>query len=107
MTDFTPQSTDRSNDNTNPNVTNVVLEGSVVIDVATSGSYFEGTVDVTFPIDTVYSNLDVEAWIRVQTSGGANPVAYYKMPFTDITNAGVVAKCAFIYVTQPTKSGIY
>ncbi len=104
MTDFTPQSTDRANDNTNPNVTNVVLEGQATLVSLGSNSY---SVTVTFPLDSQYANLEIEAWVRVQTSGGLNPVRHYKMPFHIPTNATTTLYSGWILIGEPQRTGTY
>lgn len=104
MTDFVPQSTDRVNDNTNPRLTNVVLEGQA--NMVSLGSNFYA-VTVTFPLDSQYANLDVEAWYRVQTSGGLNPVRYYKVPFIIPASSTTIDYSAWLLIGEPQRTGTY
>lgn len=107
MTDFSPQSTDRVNDNTNPRLSNVLLEGSTSITHAVAGSGRRGTATVTFPLDTDYANCEVEAWVKTQLSGGANPVTWVKIPTAVVSSAGALSYAGWITVNEATKAGTY
>lgn len=104
MTDIAANSTDRLNDNTNPRLTNVVLEGEATLISLGSSVY---AVTVTFPLDSQYANLDVEAWVRIQTSGGLNPVRHYKMPFTIPTSSSAISYSGWIVIGEPQRTGTY
>lgn len=112
MTEFDPQSTDRINENTNPRVSNVVLEGSETMSMNydAGDDEYSGGASVVLPLDTDYANLDIEAWIKFQQTGGSNAVAYYKMPVCRVdvgASGGTPYMSAWITVTSPVKAGTY
>lgn len=107
MSEITGLSTSRTNDNTNPNLSNVVAYGETEINYDAVAGGNRGTVTVTLPLDTEYANLEVEAWIRTQISGGANPVTYIKIPCAVANGSGAFAIAGWIVVTQSGKVGTY
>lgn len=107
MTQFSPQSTDRTRDNTNPLVSNVVYESSASITLSLSGSWYSGSVTVALPLDTQYAGLEVEAWVRVQSVGGGNIVSYFKIPMSATNASGTLTRSGTISITQPAKTSEY
>lgn len=107
MTGFTPQSTDRLNDNTNPRLTNVVLEGSTTITLAAVASGYRGVTAVSLPLDTDYANLDVEAWAELRYPAPGYEVVYLKMPNAVSSSAGAFSQASWITVAQASKLDHY
>ncbi len=107
MTDFLPQSTDRNRDSPNPLMSNVVFEGSKVIPLALATGFYSGSATITLPLNTQYANLIVEAWIRLQFSGGGNVVVYQPLLQTTASAAGVLASVGSINIGSPVKAGTY
>ena len=107
MSEFLPQSTDRTRDNTNPLLSNVTHEGSVAIPLTLATGFYTGSVTVTLPLDTSYANLAVEAWIRIQISGGGNIVQYRPLTQVTRTSAGVYVSSGSITIASPAKAGTY
>lgn len=108
MTDFIPQKTDQLPGNTSPYNVNIQAFSSAVLPLTLGGSWWSGTVDVEFPqYNNQYANLEIEAWLRFQLSGGGNTIAYYKLPLCITNSTGTVGSSGFIRIMQPAKSGIY
>lgn len=100
--------TDKVNDNTNPQQTNVVLEGSVELTVSAVASGYRGTVTVELPIDTDYAGLDIEAWARWRQNDAPNyTLNHFKMPYSYSTSGGDYAGGGWVGVTQSVKNSIY
>lgn len=107
MTDFTPQSTDKGMEDTNPRQSNILLEDSIALPITLSGSWYSGEVNVSFPLNSRVIGLDIEAWIRTQGVGGGNIVSFRKMPFAQATGAGVLHDAAYITILQAPKDAVY